>query len=126
MTTSGTRTKDHRKAIPVGVKLHACLLLLGYTDEEIKGGLQWDHYPALGLRVLDPETGQLVPAPNDPRYIRPMRTAEHRVKTSGRKATTAGSDVHAIAKVKRLNGETPKRPKRKWATRGFQKKEKNR
>ena len=34
----------------------------------------------------------------------------HRRKTFGTKATTAGSDIHAIAKVKRLiKGKTPKR-----------------
>lgn len=112
-------TKQHRKAIPVGVKLHACLLLLGYTEEEIAHGLRWDHFPALGLRVVDPETGVMTPAPNDPRYIRPMRIAEHDRKTFGSRATTAGGDIHAIAKVKRLNGETPKRKKQKIKSRPF-------
>ncbi len=115
-------TKEHRKAIPVGVKLHACLLLLGYSEEEIKHGIQWDHFPALGLRVISTVTGELVPAPNDPRYIRPMTTPAHKVKTFGTKATTAGSDVHAIAKVKRLTGETPKRKSRPLQSRGFQRK----
>lgn len=143
-------TKDHRKAIPLGVKLHACLLLLGYTerraqrvlklarrfanitprltsamkalgfsDEDIAAGIEWDHQPALAFReIVD---GVMTPAPNDPRYIRPMRAAEHRKKTSGTRATSAGSDVHMAAKVKRITGETPKRTKQKIPGRGFPK-----
>lgn len=102
-------TKEHRKAIPVGVKLHACLLLLGFSEKEIAAGLHWDHHPALGLREV--KDGVMIPAPNDPRYIRPMRQADHRTKTSGTKATSAGSDQHIIAKVKRLNGEKPRKRK---------------
>ncbi|MCW5697311.1 MAG: hypothetical protein KIS96_11350 [Bauldia sp.] len=78
-------------------------MLLGYTDEEItQGGIEWDHWPALGLRLVDPATGELIPHPNDPHAIRPMRKAAHAAKTSGTKATSAGSDIHAIAKVRRL------------------------
>lgn len=96
-------TREHRKAIPLGVKLHAALLALGYSDEEIVGGaLEWDHCPALALRFVDPETGEMTPAPNDPRYIRPMRKGEHAEKTFGRPATTAGSDIGAAAKVRRI------------------------
>lgn len=117
-------TKDHRKHIPIGVKLHAALLLLGYTDEEITTGvIQWDHYPALGLRFVN-EAGEMIPAVNDPHCIRPMRKADHKKKTFGTKATTAGSDVHIIAKTKRLNGETKKvRKGPPIRSRGFPKKE---
>lgn len=105
MSKPGT-TREHRRHIPIGVKLHACLLLLGYTDEEITGGaIQWDHFPALGLRLVDEATGELVPHPNDPRAIRPMRKDDHKVKTCGLPATTAGSDIHGIAKAKRLTNE---------------------
>lgn len=113
-------TKEHRKAIPLGVKLHACLLLMGFSEQEIAGGIDFDHHPALGLREI--VNGVMIPAPNDPRYIRPMRRADHLVKTSGRKnVTTAGSDVHAIAKVKRLTGETPKKKSRPIPGRPFPK-----
>lgn len=116
-------TKEHRKAIPLGVKLHACLLLLGFTDEDIAGGIQWDHQPALAFReIVD---GKMVPDPNDPRYIRPMKRDAHKVKTSGRPHLTAGSDVHMAFKVKRLTGETPKRKGRKLQGRGFRKAQKN-
>lgn len=97
------RAKDYRKAIPVGVKLHSCLLLLGFSEEEISGGLiEYDHCPALALRSIDPQTGQMVPHPNDPRYIEPRRKVDHAVKTRGSGATTAGSDVGSAAKLKRI------------------------
>lgn len=113
-------TKEHRKAIPLGVKLHACLLLLGFSDEDIAAGIDFDHQPALGLREI--RNGEMIPDPNDPHFLRPMRKADHLIKTAGRKnITTAGSDIHAIAKVKRINGTTPKKPKKKWASRPFPK-----
>lgn len=97
---------DRRPHMPLSVKLHACLLALGFTDEEIAGGLEWDHEPPLALRFKDPGTGELVPHPNDPHYIRPLRKLDHKVKTSGRRGekrvTSAGSDVHAIARSRRL------------------------
>ncbi len=44
------------------------------------------------------------------------------IKTRGTRATTAGSDVHLIAKGKRLRGETGQgRLKRKIKSRGFDK-----
>lgn len=97
------RAADHRRHIPVGVKLHACLLLLGFSEEEIAGGqIEWDHTPALALRSIDAETGEMTPHPNDPRYLEPRRKAEHAIKTRGRGATTAGSDVGAASKLKRI------------------------
>lgn len=42
-------------------------------------------------------------------------------KTNGTKATSYGSDKHAIAKVKRLRGETKQGPKKKIYSRGFNK-----
>ncbi len=103
-----TLAREHRLYIPVGVKLHAALLMLGFSEDEIAGGIQWNHKPALALRVVDPETGQLDPHPNDPRYLEPLRTADHLQVTTGRRpgaertATTAGSDIGNAAKVKRL------------------------
>ncbi|MGV6874528.1 hypothetical protein ACUSIJ_17800 [Pseudochelatococcus sp. B33] len=95
-----------RRHIPVGVKLHAVLLRLGFTDEEIRGGINWDHNPPLALRRVDPETGLLVPEANDPHFIQPLRKSGHDTKTFGRggekRITTAGGDIHAIAKSKRL------------------------
>jgi len=102
-------TTASRKAIPVGVKLHAALLLLGFTDDDIAGGIAWDHSPALALRFVDPETGKLVPEANDPHFLQPLRTADHRTKTCGRRgearSTSAGSDQNRIAKIDRLAPE---------------------
>lgn len=134
-------TREHRKAIPLGVKLHAALLALGYTDEEIVGGhLRWDHQPALALRFVDPETGEMTPAPNDPHYIRPMRKEEHDVKTFGLPATTAGSDIARAAKAKRcerrnaefmraISAKEPGQPRKKTSripSRPFQKRKRTR
>lgn len=104
-----TIASEHRKHIPLGVKLHACLLLLGFTDEEINGGIQWDHDPPLALRFVNPETGEMEPHPNDPNFLRPLANQEHRFKTCGRRGekrvTSAGSDQHAIGKVRRLSAD---------------------
>ena len=113
-------TKEHRKAIPLGVKLHACLLLLGFTDEDIAAGVDWDHTPALGFReIVD---GKMMPDANDPHFIVPMRRLAHKEKTSGRKnVTVAGSDQHMMGKIRRLTGVTKKKPSRKIQSRGFPK-----
>ena len=134
------RAADHRRHIPVGVKLHACLLLLGFTEEEITGGgINWDHSWSLNTRTVN-AAGEMEPHPNDPRYIVPLRKAAHDVKTRGSGATTAGSDVHKGAKLKRIEkdpaggaefrrkllatkaGETPDAPgkrKHQWPKRPF-------
>ncbi len=100
------RASDHRRRIPIGVKLHSALLLLGYSDEQIASGIQWDHFPAITLRSFDEATGQLVPAVNDPHYIRPLLKPAHDVKTFGpggeRRITSAGGDIHAAAHTRRL------------------------
>ena len=129
------KTSDFRKPIPMGVKLNACLLLLGFTEEEITtpGAIEFDHTPSLGLRSVDPETGEMIPAPNDPKHIVPLRKSDHRRKTNGPAACAAGGDIHAIAKAKRLQASheelrrrltTPgkvEKPKSKWPSRPFPK-----
>lgn len=45
----------------------------------------------------------------------------HKIATNGTKATSAGSSKNRIAKVKRLRGETRKRPRAKIQSRGFDK-----
>lgn len=42
------------------------------------------------------------------------------IKTNGSKATSYGSDKHAIAKVRRLTGQTKEGPKRQWPSRPIQ------
>ena len=112
----------------------AALLQLGLDPATA----ELDHDPALGLRERTPDGGY-IPDANDPRYL-VWRTGEaHRKKTSGNKATTAGSDINRIAKVNRIAPEqaafrerllkhSKKRaaltakPKRPWPSRPFEKK----
>ena len=51
---------------------------------------------------------------DDETNIRLVRKECAHRKTYGSKATTAGSDIHKIAKVRRLRGETRGRPRRTW------------
>lgn len=112
-------TKSRRKSIPLKAQLHAALLQLGLDPATA----ELHHTPALGLRDWDERAQDTVPAANDPRHLVWMSAAAHRTQTFGRggekRITTAGSDIHAISKVKRITGETPKKPKRPWPTRKF-------
>ena len=83
----------------VGVRLKACLLLLGFADDN---AVEWDHDPALQLRTWDEEAGDTIPKANDPRYIVPRLKADHARKTNGTKATTRGSDQHETDRANRL------------------------
>ncbi|WP_146620129.1 hypothetical protein [Acuticoccus sediminis] len=135
----------HRRHIPLSVKLKSVLLMLGFPEEAVENDrIEWDHDPALALRFEDPTTGELVPAPNDFRYLTPRLKEDHAIKTNGgtAKATTAGSDVHRIRKTERMSeGHTefrrrilaktipdetpaPTRAKRKMRSRPFPKRTK--
>jgi len=140
------RAKDHRLAIPLGVKLKAALKAAGFTEEQIvEGEIEFDHFPALSQRGIDAD-GEIYPPANDWRFLRPMLRADHDIKTRGTGATTAGSDVGVAAKLKRVAKDPPggeefrrkllavkagepqaetKRPKHKWASRPFQKRNKS-
>ena len=91
-----------RKSIPLLVKLHAALYQLGFEPHEV----DLDHDPALALRAWDDAAQDTIPPANDPKYLVWRPRTEHRTKTFGRggerRISTAGSDIHAIAKVKRL------------------------
>lgn len=96
-------TSVKRKAIPDRVKLIATLRRFGLRIEQV----QFDHRPPLALRQIDPATGDTIPPQNDPDHIFLVTLDEHRDKTFGKggtkRATTAGSDIHAIAKARRLS-----------------------
>ncbi|MDQ0422372.1 hypothetical protein J2045_003420 [Peteryoungia aggregata LMG 23059] len=134
---------DRRKAIPLSVKLEVALRKLGLTIEQI----HWDHSPPLALREWDPVKQDTIPPANDPRHIELLLITDHKTKTFGRggekRITTAGSDIHAIAKVRRLTkaqeearrrmlaktepGESEPvnpRKKTKWPSRPFQQRKK--
>lgn len=65
----------------------ACGERLGDLD-----GLDWDHIHPLALGGSDNDNGN----------FQVLHRSCHRKKTSGTKATSAGSDIHEIAKTKRL------------------------
>jgi hypothetical protein len=93
-----------RKAIPMGVKLQACLRMMGYDSED---EIEWDHIPALARRAVNEDGTDWVPAQLDPEYIRPMRKADHARKTTGRKGTSklssdGNGDTTQAAKIKRI------------------------
>jgi hypothetical protein len=89
-----------RRAIPLGVKVRACLLALGLDPDAV----EFDHDPALGLRPIDPVTGDTIPPQNDPRYIVPRAKAAHDVKTNGAHVPLSG-DKAKIAKLKRVEAD---------------------
>lgn len=113
-------------------KLDTALLQLGLDPERAR----LDHSPPLALREQDSE-GAYIPPENDPRYMqwlddggKERPAGSHNRKTYGTSATSAGSDAHAIAKVRRVSkkqaefrrrllakdaGEPP--PRSKWGKR---------
>jgi hypothetical protein len=129
------RTSEVRKAIPDRVKVLVLLRMLKLDPADV----EWDHDPALGLRPFSTVTGDFIPPQLDPAGIVARPRRGHAEKTFGpggeRRITTLGSDIHAIAKVKRLargqaahdarrNGEAapaPQRRKRKIPSRPFSK-----
>lgn len=89
----------HRPHMPLSVKLQAAILQLGFDPAAV----DFDHDPALGLRIFNEETKTYTPDANDPKFITVRaRGGDHKAKTFGNGATTAGSDIHRIAKIKRL------------------------
>lgn len=84
--------------------LDVLLITMGFDPDHV----QWDHSPPLGLRTLNDAGDDYVPPQLSPYHLYPMTTDEHRRKTSGAapgegRAHVADSDVHKIAKVKRLS-----------------------
>lgn len=89
----------YRPHMPLSIKLQAAILQLGLDPACV----DFDHDPALGLRLFDEDTKTYTPHANDPKFITVRaRDEDHRIKTSGNGATSAGSDIHRIAKSKRL------------------------
>lgn len=97
--------RPKRKAIPLHVKLNACLRLLGFDPEADE--IEWDHTPALQLRPVDATGADYDPPQLDWRHIEPLKKADHGVKTTGRKgqsklSVSGEGDVSRIAKAVRL------------------------
>ena len=86
--------KGYRPHMPVSAKLEAALRALGMEPRDV----EWDHNPPLQLRVWCPVRGDTIPPANDPRFIVPRHSSDHRAKT-------AEVDVPAIAKTRRLSSD---------------------
>ena len=120
-----------RKHISLLTKLHAALYQLGFEPHEV----ELDHAPALALREWDEAAQDTIPPASDPRYLVWMPKAEHAVKTRGAGATTAGSDIGKMKKLRKLvaketafrervlakggqaTAPKPKKPRRPWPSR---------
>lgn len=107
-----------RPHMSIKVKLDACLILLGLDPNDV----EWHHEPALELRkkwflhpvhwkkaakggtvLWDSEGHPYITSPdaNDPRFIRPMSKAGHKVQTFGTGKPREG-DIKTIAHTRRL------------------------
>lgn len=95
--------KGYRPHMPIKVKLEALLINGPVLDDEGRkvcdlNQIEWDHSPALQLRVWDEATQDTIPAANDPKHIVPLWKPLHKAKTAKR-------DVPEVAKTKRLAKE---------------------
>lgn len=100
---------EPRRAVPLAKQLEASkrqiadlMQRLGMVAVSEPVELELDHEPALGLRDVDPATGEHRPHQHDPRYLVWRPKARHAVKTRGTGATTAGSDVGEMRKTRQL------------------------
>jgi hypothetical protein len=128
------RPAPARRPIPLGTKLAVALAALGVRESDI----DWSHEPALGLRAINDDGTDYVPAQHDPAFIFIRPRADHDRITFKDNGTGRG-DLTAIAHVKRasrkhhqhlaaiaaklLGGDppAPARKVRKIVSRGFEK-----
>lgn len=103
--------KGFRPAIPMSVKGDVLIRQEGkcWRCKQSLGewkNTQFDHTPALQLRLWCAETGSTVPAANDPEHIEALHVDCHKAKSSGRKGESKLSisrgDQQEIAKTRRL------------------------
>lgn len=136
---------EKRREPPLHVKLEAALRQLveawkqlGKVPADETPKLEFDHFPALGLREVCQETGQHIPHQHSAEHLRWMPKADHDRKTRGTGATTNGTDIGEMRKTRQLvkariaresppEDEPPARhtkPKSNFPKRGFPKREK--
>lgn len=119
MTILDCPPKDwKRPAIPTRVKIEVIIRQEGKCaqSKEKLGTLEntnFDHRPALWERKFDSAAFDTIPPANDPAFIEACTIAGHKVRTHGNGATTAGSDSHRRAKIKRMTEPKSEKPKRK-------------
>ncbi|MDB5594168.1 MAG: uncharacterized protein JWM36_1129 [Hyphomicrobiales bacterium] len=130
-----------RKAIPLSVKLTVVVAqdaLCTTCKEPLRNlaNVEFDHVPALQLRLWCEEVKDTVPAANDPAAIEAKHADCHAAKTFGGKATKRGGDITEIARTRRLTEQQQEfrrrilskgeedapvstKPKSRWPTRPF-------
>jgi hypothetical protein len=84
------------------VKLAVALRMLGFAKGQ---RVNFDHFPALGLREWDEEQQDFIPPQLDHEFIVIRTKPAHDKKTNGSPATSYGSDRHAIAKINRISAD---------------------
>lgn len=144
MTEVGPKSlRPKRKDIPAKAKAavlerqnHHCAGCKNIFTADDK--IEFDHRPALVLRVINEFGNDYVPPMNDPAWIDALHNHCHLRRTVGRlpgaerTITTKGSDAHLAAKFRKLEGRNkpvrksqiqsrgfPKGPKRKIPSRSF-------
>ena len=95
-----TRPKHPGKP-PLGVQVQVLLRMLGLKGKRI----HWDHNPPLGLRPIDPETGDFDPPANDPDYLQVLVVEDHADKTRT-------EDMPRITKARRQAREVGQQARR--------------
>jgi hypothetical protein len=113
MTILDKPPKGWRPTIPLATQIKVLKeALLSALDHAPGTTIEIDHRPPLYARQFNTNTYDTVPPANDPTYLEAVTSNVHRVRTSGTKATSYGSDAHQRAKERRLSGATPKRKSR--------------
>lgn len=115
---------NRRKPIPKRLRAVIALRQNGICNcgcgEKLMPGFVLDHDPPLKLREWDPVANDTIPACLDPDHLFGLTPACHIRKTNHPlgKATSFGSDRHAIDKVRRITGEVGQNKiKRNWSSR---------
>lgn len=110
-----TTTTPKRKPVPTRIQLHAALRQLGLEPDEC----ELDHDPALGTRAVNADGTDWDPPQHDVRYLVWRPEPGHKTKTFGpggeKRITTAGGDIHRIAKLRRLTSEQEEHRRRMLA-----------
>jgi hypothetical protein len=140
--------RPKRPHMPLGVKLAACLIEMGYhpadaaraagielpylspdsalaysamrMDERPRFRIDFDHGPPLETRQDRGGNLGLSPHANDPRFISPMAWPTHRIKTDGVPHLPLSGDKSKIAKVKRLEAKRGLKADDKLTVSGFE------
>lgn len=102
-------TAEKRRTPPMAIKLQRALeqladayVKLGKVEKGLTVIWEFDHFPALGLREVDPKTGHHIPHQHSAEHLRWIPKETHAIKTRGRGATTSGSDIGEMRKTRNL------------------------